>query len=194
MRGCDRFQEKLVKTPLAAALAATTLLAAGATLAADKPVPAAAAAATAQAQANSVPDMVALRGTDLAWVKHFNAGNPNGVAVLYEENAVLLPPNAPAVTGRAAIRSFLAGQMSAARKAGLTFALGADPAGGISGDMGWQSGTYTVKDQLANVVESGKYLSVFHKQGRKWYYVRDTWNSDGPPAASGAPAAAEPKK
>jgi hypothetical protein len=56
--------------------------------------------------------------------------------------------------------------------------------------MGWVSGTYTVKDKSGRVVETGKYLSVSRKQGGKWLYVRDTWNSDAAPAE----AAAAPKK
>jgi hypothetical protein len=32
------------------------------------------------------------------------------------------------------------------------------------------------------VVESGKFMSVNRKKDGKWRYVRDTWNSDAPPA------------
>jgi ketosteroid isomerase-like protein len=97
------------------------------------------------------------------------------------------------VSGRAAIRGFFAREMDGAKKAGVAFSLGAKPAGGVSGGMGWQSGTYAVKDKAGKVVEAGKYLSVSKKQGGgKWLYVRDTWNADGaspPPAAAPAPAA-----
>jgi hypothetical protein len=78
--------------------------------------------------------------------------------------------------------------MAASAKNGVKFSLGAKPDGGASGDMGWASGTYTVKDTSGHVVETGKYLSVSRKKDGKWLYVRDTWNSDGPPA-SAAPAA-----
>jgi len=170
----------------AALAAATTILALGAALAAGKPAPAPVPGALSKVPAD-IPDIVALQSADLTWAKHFNAGNANGVAVLYDENAVLLPPNAPAVVGREAIRAFLGREMNEARKAGVTFNLGANPAGGISGDMGWQSGTYAVKDKSGNVVETGKYLSVSKKQGRKWSYVRDTWNADAAPRPAVAP-------
>ena len=75
------------------------------------------------------------------------------------------------------------------QKAGVTFSLGPKPAGGVSSDTGWQSGTYAVTDKTGKVVETGKYLSVSMKKGGKWLYVRDTWNADGaPPAESAAPA------
>lgn len=58
--------------------------------------------------------------------------------------------------------------------------------------MGWQSGTYVVKDKAGKVVETGKYLSVSMKKDGKWPYVRDTWNADGAPAP--AESAPPPKK
>ena len=141
-------------------------------------------------------DTAALEAVDQAWLKAFNAGNADAIAALYDENAVLLPPNKPAQNGRAAIKSFLKNEMDGAKKGGVTFNLGPKPAGGTSGDMGWQSGTYTVTDKSGKVVEAGKYLSVSMKKNGKWLYVRDTWNADGAPPAPAAPAApaAPPKK
>jgi hypothetical protein len=73
-----------------------------------------------------------------------------------------------------------------------TAALGANPTAGVRGDMGWSSGTYVLKDKTGKVIDTGKYLSVSKKKDGKWLYVRDTWNSDGPPPST-APAPA-PKK
>jgi hypothetical protein len=81
------------------------------------------------------------------------------------------------------------GEMDGAGIAGVSFALGPKPAGGVSGDMGWQSGSYTLKDKAGKVVETGNYLSVSMKKEGKWLYVRDTWGADGAPAAA-APAPA----
>jgi hypothetical protein len=79
--------------------------------------------------------------------------------------------------------------MAESAKGGIALSLGAKPAGGVSGDMGWQSGTYAVKDKAGKVLDTGKYLSVSMKKDGKWLYVRDTWNSDTPPPAAAAPAA-----
>jgi hypothetical protein len=67
-------------------------------------------------------------------------------------------------------------------KTGLAFALDANPDGGVSGNMGWSSGTWTVKDKEGKVLDSGWYFSVSRKVGGKWLYVRDSWNSNGPAA------------
>ena len=140
--------------------------------------------------ADSAKEMAALQAVDQDWVRAYNAGNADAVASLYDEQAVLLPPGAPAANGRSAIKAFFAKDTAASQKAGVTFGLGTKPAGGVSGDLGWQSGTYAVKDKAGKVVETGKYLSVSTKKGGKWLYVRDTWNADGAPAPaeSAAPA------
>jgi len=142
--------------------------------------------------ADPAKDVAAMHAVDQAWAKAYNAGDVDTIAGLYDENAVLLPPGAPGAKGRAAIRAFLAKDIAASAKDGVTFTLGAKPEGGVSGDMGWVSGTYVVKDKAGRVIDAGKYLSVSRKKGGKWLYVRDTWNSDGPPAS--IEPAAPPKK
>jgi len=145
----------------------------------------------ASSAADTAADVAALHAVDQTWVKAYNAGDADTVASLYDENAVLLPPDAPAASGRGAIRAFLAKDIAESAKAGLVTSLGAKPVAGVSGDLGWASGTYAVKDKSGKVVETGKYLSVSRKKGGKWLYVRDTYNSDGAPAP--APAAPEKK-
>ena len=108
--------------------------------------------------ADAAKEIAALRAADQAWEKAYNAGDADAVASLYDEQAVLLPPGAPAVNGRPAIKAFFAKDTAESKKAGVAFSLGPKPAGGVSGDMGWQSGTYAVKDKAGKVVETGKYL------------------------------------
>ena len=140
--------------------------------------------------ADTAKEIAALQMVDQNWAKAYNSGDAETVASFYDESAVLLPPGAAAVSGRAAIKAFFVNDTAASQKAGVSFALGAKPDGGVSGNMGWQSGLYVVKDKAGKVLETGKYLSVSMKKAGKWLYVRDTWNADGaPPAAeSAAPA------
>ena len=133
--------------------------------------------------ADATGDVAAMHAVDQAWLKGYTAADGDAMASLYDEKAILMPPGAPSAHGRAAIRKFLAEDSAASKKAGVTFHLGAHPDGGVYGDMGWVSGTYSVTDSSGKVVETGKYLSVSKKEGGKWLYVRDTWNSDGAPAA-----------
>lgn len=132
-------------------------------------------------------DVAAIHAVDQAWLKAYNAGDAAVIAGLYDENAILLPPGAPAAHGRAAIRTFFVSDTAASKKAGIVLHLGSKPDGGSNGDMGWASGTYSATDSSGKVVETGKYLSVSKKEGGKWFYIRDTWNADSapppPPAA-----------
>ena len=129
--------------------------------------------------ADDSAEVKALQAVDQTWVKAYNAGDAATAASLYDESAQLMPPGAKSQHGRAAIRTFLATDMAASAKAGLTFHLDDKSDGGATGAMGWMSGTYSVTDKTGKVVDTGKYLSVSKKEGGKWLYVRDTWNSDG---------------
>ena len=142
--------------------------------------------------ADSAKEVAAILAVDQTWTRAYSSGDVDAVVGLYDENAVLLPPGAPRASGRAAIRAFFAKDIPAAVKSGFAFSLGPNPAAGVSGDMGWASGTYVVKDKSGKVVETGKYLSVSVKKGGKWLYIRDTWNSDGP--SPPPESAAAPKK
>ncbi len=130
--------------------------------------------------ADSAKELAALQAVDQSWQQAVNAGNADTIASLYDEDGVLLPPGAPAAHGRAAIRAYFAKGAESA-KAGISTSLDSKPAGGVSGDMGWQSGSFTVKDKTGKILATGKYLSISVKKGGKWLYVRDTWNTDGPP-------------
>jgi ketosteroid isomerase-like protein len=108
---------------------------------------------------------------------------------MYWEDAVLQPPGAPAATGRAAIRKFLADDTAATRGAGLTMNIPEAGAVDVSGDLAYEAGTYTVTDASGATVDGGKYIGVFQKRNGKWLYIRDTWNSDNPPAPAAKPPA-----
>src|SRR5262245_30400355 len=92
--------------------------------------------------ADTASEVAAIHAVDQVWIKAYNAGDVDTAASLYDEHAVLFPPGTPAAHGRAAIRAFLAKDMAASAKGGVTLSTGAKPDGGVSGDMGWSSGTY----------------------------------------------------
>ena len=94
-----------------------------------------------QSSAAGAADVAAIHAADSAWEKAYNGGDVEGVAGLYDANAVLLPPGAPPAKGREAIRAFFAKDMAESGKAGVRFILGAKPDGGVSGSWGWSSGT-----------------------------------------------------
>src|SRR5712691_7980672 len=65
--------------------------------------------------ANAAPpaagaDEAAIRAQSLSWAKAYNGGDAKGVAALYADDALLLPPGAPGVRGRASILDSSAGR------------------------------------------------------------------------------------
>jgi len=148
------------------------------------------------------PDEAAIRAQAAAWEKAYNGGDAKGVAALYAEDALLMPPGAAALNGRAAIQDYFAKDVAASKAAGAVFVLNPKTDVGVSGNMGWESGVYKVTVKGA-VVETGKFLSVSRKKDGKWLYIRDTWNADAtppvaapptPPAAASAPRPAAAQK
>lgn len=137
-------------------------------------------------------DEAAIRAQTSSWAKAYNAGDAKGVAAQYADDALLLPPGAPAAKGRAAILDFFTKDVAASQAAGVVFNINPKTDVGVSGNMGWESGSYTATIK-GNVVESGKFLSVSRKKDGKWLYIRDTWNADARPAAApAAPASTAP--
>ena len=84
---------------------------------------------------------------------------------------------------------FATADTAASKAAGLKLVPGTATAG-VSGDTGWETGTYTIRDASGATVDSGSYLSVSHKVNGKWLYYKDMYNSDRPLPAP----AAEPQK
>ncbi len=129
-------------------------------------------------------DEAKLKSDVQKWMDDFNAGNAEAVAGQYMEDAVLMPPNAPASVGRTAIRDAIAKEAAGVKAGGLTMKTTATTGVGVNGDMAWMSGSYAVVDANGANVDVGKYLSVHKKVNGTWLYVRDTWNSDMPPPPS----------
>jgi uncharacterized protein (TIGR02246 family) len=125
-------------------------------------------------------DEVAIRAINPVWFKSYNAGDVNSIVALYTEDGVLNPPGAPAARGHAEIREFLTKDVAGSAAAGV--ALNGNPATevGVSGDLGWEWGTFTVTNKSGATVDGGKCVTVYGKKDGKWLIIRDIWNSDGP--------------
>jgi len=98
----------------------------------------------------------------------------------YAPDAVVLPPNAPVVTGEASIAAFL---KSFPTITNFRFVLVH-----VEGttDMAWVQGTYSMTmtpEGSAPIDDTGKYIEIWKKQADgSWKVVRDIFNSDLPAA------------
>ena len=110
-----------------------------------------------------------------AWTAAFNKGDAAAVAMLYTEDAYVLPPGSAMVKGRAAIEAFwrqAAQQMTDAKLTTVdVLPLGRAAAREI--------GTVTLKTKSQPPQEVvGKYVVVWRKIGRDWKLATDIWNTD----------------
>ena len=128
-------------------------------------------------------DIKAVKAVEAAWVNDIATKDPEKFAGYYSNDASLLVPNMPIISGRidieAALRPMLADPNFA-----LTFqSTQAEASKG--GDFVYTVGTYSMtvsrpKDKKP-VTDKGKYLTVFRKQpGGSWKAVADMMNSDMP--------------
>lgn len=129
---------------------------------------------------DSGPDHAAVSIGTNAWMKAYNSGDAEGVVALYAKDAVVMPPHAPAVSGHAAIRSFIVADIAGAKAAGIKLVNGPVGDARVCGDMAWHRGTYTVTDKSGATLDSGSYMEAWQKSDGKWLIVRDIWNSDRP--------------
>jgi len=147
----------------------------------DTKAPDTAAVATVDKSA----DEANLKAAGAKWFELYNKGDADGVANLYSDDAIILAAGNPAVVGRDAIRAFLVKDIAGAKAAGINDEGGELNGSGISGDMAWLSGSYSLSDASGKKVMNGKYTTVYRRDGSEWKIIRDTWNSDteSPPAA-----------
>jgi uncharacterized protein (TIGR02246 family) len=116
-------------------------------------------------------DRRAVEATVNRYVEATNKGDAEGLAQLYEDDAVLLPPDHQPVQGRAAIGEF----WRQGTDQGLEVTtLRLDVQGGI----GYLVGQYTLPETDEEPADSGKTVMCLKRQrDGSWKVTADIWNS-----------------
>jgi len=114
-----------------------------------------------------------IEAVNAKWIDFFNKGDFAGVALLYTEDAIALPPGSPMAKGRAAIEIMwknLAEQVSDPKLNTLDVkSLGPSAAREI--------GTFSLKAKGSTPREvAGKYVVMWEKIGSDWKLATDIWN------------------
>ncbi len=104
------------------------------------------------------------------------AGSASGLAALFTDDAMVLPPNGESVRGRPAIEKVFQGLIAAGIK---QVTLTAEEVEG-HGDTATEVGAYSVKDAAGTEVDRGKYVVVWKRVKGEWKLHRDIWNSNMP--------------
>ncbi len=123
--------------------------------------------------------------TDVEWLAAAQAKDLERWMSFYTDDAVVLPPNAPMVTGKEAIRAVTSELISTPGFAASWQTTKVEVA--RSGDLAYSYGTeeITVNDAEGNpVTERSKWVGVWKKQpDGAWKWAVGIWNSDQPAAA-----------
>jgi uncharacterized protein (TIGR02246 family) len=138
------------------------------------------AEANVAAPVDAGADEQAIRGQVDHWLELVKAKDAAGIAALYTEDGAVMPPNAPAGKGRAAVQQTWASMMKTPG-----FDLSFVPELIIvssSGDMALDRGTYklAVAPGGTTQTDTGKYVVVWRKIGSEWKAAADIFNSDLP--------------
>ena len=116
------------------------------------------------------------------WARCWNAGDLDGVAAAYAEDAVYLPPHHEAVHGREEIREYLKAPFSHG-VSDLAFEVASIKQ---QGAIAWDVGTYRMSIPHGDGTKKedhGKYLTVWRRVAKNWLIAADAWSSDLPASA-----------
>jgi ketosteroid isomerase-like protein len=121
-------------------------------------------------------DIAAVTNLSTAYTQAARAGDADGVAVLYAEDAIEMPGDAPARVGIAAIR----GGYAPPGIPDLTVTvMELDGRDGLAYERGTWSSTLPVADTTVGM--TGKYLVIARKQADgSWLRTNVIWNNDAP--------------
>ena len=137
------------------------------------------ALASAQSSGKADPARAALLQTDMEWARIASAGKDvDKILSYWSDDAVVYPPGVAAVSGKAAIRAYVATSLKTP-----FFSISWKPAQAVvaaSGDLGYTMGSneITFADAKGKVTRAqGRYLTVWRRNGGgPWKCVVDLWN------------------
>jgi ketosteroid isomerase-like protein len=155
-------------------------------------IAAALAALSAIPATSQSADEKALMQASRDWAKAAASGNADTMLAYWADDAVVLPPNKAAITGKAAIRAFVEESL---RIPGFTITWEPQSASiSADGSLGYLVETNRVSftgDKGDAVVIEGKAVTVWRKTSvGRWQCVADIWNDNPPPAPADKVAAA----
>lgn len=130
-------------------------------------------------------DEATLRKLDDEWSKAAGSRDVDKTISYYTDDAVVMPPNIPTLTGKEPIRSLWKSMLDSPSFSGGWKATKVEVA--RSGDLAYVSGNYEFNekdDSGRPITDKGKFLEVWKKQADGgWKCVADMFSSDLPAVA-----------
>ena len=116
------------------------------------------------------------------WLGSFNGGDVAGLVLMYSEDAKILPPDEPVITGPRSDRGILAGRYNAgpgAHRGGRRWT------SERLGEFWFREGAYTaISSRDEGEPRVGKFIELWKKENGNWLLYRQMWNRNAPLPAS----------
>jgi uncharacterized protein (TIGR02246 family) len=114
-----------------------------------------------------------IESVNAKWMEFFNKGDFAGIASLYTDDAIALPPGSGMVKGSAAIGAMWKSMAEKVSDPKVTV-LDVKP---LSSSAAREIGTFSLKTKGPTPQEvTGKYVVVWEKIGSDWKLATDIWN------------------
>lgn len=129
----------------------------------------------------SEADIEQIRATVAANVERALAGDAEGFAALFAEDAKLLPPSGDPIVGRENIRSLMTAMNVQEFTSNVVELEGRGDLAYGQGEHRW---VFTVGDSEEVIDETGQWVAIWKRQADgTWLIWRDIWNNDPPASA-----------
>jgi uncharacterized protein (TIGR02246 family) len=112
------------------------------------------------------------------WEAAASRSDGPGVAALYTNNAQLLPAQSDFVTGTEAIGQFWQAVFDSGIKGASLVTVEVES----HGDTAYEVGKFELRGADGNVLDHGKYVVIWKKDGTSWKLHRDIWTTSVAPA------------
>jgi ketosteroid isomerase-like protein len=126
----------------------------------------------------SAEDVAQIRGITDEWVRVSLVRDWEGLTALLTDDVVFLPPDAPVVVGKPAVRDFLEAFPAITSFTATVIAAEGQP------ELAWARGSFTMTIEPTpgqGVPMVGKWGATYRKRADgTWHCASDTWNLDAP--------------
>ncbi|HYW03717.1 MAG TPA: nuclear transport factor 2 family protein [Gammaproteobacteria bacterium] len=127
----------------------------------------------------SSASMKAIAAADATWESAANARNYARLATVYGPDARVMPPGHASISGQGNIAGFWKAALKPVGKVALHYS----ETHGM-GAYAFRTGTFTMRNAAGHVLQTGKFVEIWHKGADGWKMHRDIFN--GNPAPSGS--------
>ena len=121
-----------------------------------------------------------IKAANAALGKLIASGDAAGAAACYTKTAILMPTGMKPQKGHKAIKAFWAGAVAMGVKKAALRTVSVE----AHGTTAIEYGAYTLKGEKGAVLDVGKYVVVWKKEGKTWKLHLDIFNTNNAPPAA----------